>query len=195
MTQAGDVRQRRRWGRVFLLAMVPVMAAVFWAVERAGDDDADGARAGAPPQDDGATAFNSEVTSPVEDYLRFAGAGDSPMPEPDAVPEYIAAGLRKLAGALGALTLGSHDLQVDLRVAAEHLLLNPASTATTTVVRRGLISAAAAMQPSGGSNHVDLRRIAQSIEPDRPLLDQRAAVRDFFRESAMAMQKVSNPAA
>lgn len=195
MTRADDVSTRRRWGRVFLLVIVPVMVAVFWAVQRAGNDDEGGAGAGAPAQSDGAPAFDSATTSPVDDYFRFTGvAGDTPAPEPDAIPAYVAEGLRKLAGALGALMIGSPDLQIDLRVAAEHLLLNPASTATTTIVRRGLIAAAEAIPPSQGSHQVDLRRIAQSIDSDRPLIDQEAAVRNFFRESAMAMQRLANPA-
>ena len=41
--------------------------------------------------------------------------------------------------------LGGPDLQVDLRVTAEHLLLDPASTANTAVVREALIAAADAL--------------------------------------------------
>jgi len=184
-----DTAKNRRWSWLVILVVISLaIAAVFWAVERVGDTDEDAAAVRVPADNDGA---DSETSSPLQDYLQFAGAaGDRQMRDSDADPDNIVEGLRKLAGALGTLNLGSPDLQVDLRVAAEHLLLNSTSTATTAVVRNSLISAADAIEAER-PNEVNLRRLAESVRRDRPLLDQRAAVREFFRESATAMQRLS----
>ena len=189
MTHADALKNRQRsW--IVIVAVTLSAAVVFWAVERVGDNDENAAEADAPASDDGPSA--SEPTSPVQDYLQFArAAGDPQIQEPVADPEYIVEGLRKLAGALGTLNIASPDLQTDLRVAAEHLLLSPASTATTAVVRDRLISAADAIEAAHGGRQATLRRAAEAIEPDRPLLDQQAGVREFFRESANAIQSIS----
>lgn len=187
-----DTAKNPRWSWLVICAVLIAVTAAFWAVERVGVDDQDAAEVGVPAAGDGATGTGNETDSPIHDYLRFASAvGDRPIQESTVDPDYIVEGLRKLAGALGTLNLGSPDLHVDLRVAAEHLLLNPASTATTAVVRDGLISAAAAIEPQHGNREVTLRRLAESITPERPLLDQQAAIREFFRESATAMLRFS----
>ena len=187
MPHTDTAKNLRPWWLVILAVLIAV-AAVFWAVTPMGDNDEEGAVVkGAADIVD----VNSEITSPVQDYLSFAGtAGGGQIPASDADPTYIVEGLRKLAGALGTLRLGSPDLQVDLRVAAEHLLLNPASTVTTAVVRDDLIAAAEAIEAEH-RNEVNLRFIAESIRQDRPLLDQQDAFREFFRESANAMQGLS----
>jgi hypothetical protein len=135
-----------------------------------------------------AAAAEGDAASPVQEYLRFAGsfeAGAIQGARADAAP--IAEGLRKLAGALATLNLGNLDLHIDLRIAAEHLLLNPASPATTAVVREALISAAAVLdaQPSRAG------QLATSISPDRPLADQQMTIGDFFRAAAQALQQAS----
>ena len=165
-----DTAKNPSWSWLVILAVISLaIAAVFWAVERVGDTDEDAIAMGVPADNDGA---NSETSSPVQDYLQFAGAaGDRQIRDSDADPDAIVEGLRKLAGALGTLNLGSSDLQVDLRVAAEHFLLNSASTATAAAVRNSLISAADAIEAER-RNEVNLRRLAESVRRDRPLLDR-----------------------
>ena len=165
-----DTAKNPSWSWLVILAVISLaIAAVFWAVERVGDTDEDAIAMGVPADNDGA---NSETSSPVQDYLQFAGAaGDRQIRDSDADPDAIVEGLRKLAGALGTLNLGSPDLQVDLRVAAEHFLLNSASTATAAAVRNSLISAADAIEAER-RNEVNLRRLAESVRRDRPLLDR-----------------------
>src|SRR5688572_24774389 len=85
----------------------------------------------------------SRPADPVQEYLQFAAAPGAP-PQPWSA-EVIAEGLRALAGALGTLGIGGPDLQVDLRVSAEHLLLNPGAPATTTGVHESLRRAAEAI--------------------------------------------------
>jgi hypothetical protein len=80
--------------------------------------------------------------------------------------------------------VGDPDLQVDLRVSAEHLILNPASPATTAAVRAALLRAADAMERTDGALHDH----ARSIDPTTPLVDQQATVQAFFRETTQAIR-------
>jgi hypothetical protein len=93
--------------------------------------------------------------------------------------------MRKLAGALGTSSLGDLELQVALRVAAEHVVSNPQPVGTTVAVRNALISAAEAIE-AGGTGDGGLRQSAESALPDRPLADQAAAIREFLRKSGPA---------
>ena len=161
------------------------VTALFWAVGCVGSNDERSRGVDEPAASDGATAGGSETNAPLQDYVQFAGTAETRGADVDQA--YIADGLRKLAGALGTLNLGSPDLQVDLRVAAEHVLLNPISTATTEIVRNGLMSTAEAIDPGRQDGGDTLRRLAESVRPDGPLLDQRLTVGEFFQESAKAI--------
>jgi hypothetical protein len=125
--------------------------------------------------------------TPVQDFIEFAGGVDSRRQESNADPQYIVEGLRKLAGALGTLGLGTPDLQVDLRVAAEHLLLSPTSPATTVVIRDALIAAAEAVPTLQHGERGDLRRLAAALSVEARVLDQQATVSAFFRQAAAAI--------
>lgn len=185
-----DTARSPRWSWTVIFAVVLLaITAIFWAIERAGRNDERSRGADEPAASDVTTASGSETNSPLQDYLQFAGTADTRGADVDQ--EYMADGLRKLAGALGTLNLGSPDLQVDLRVVAEHVLLNPASTATTEIVRNGLLSAAEAIEPGRQDGEDALRRLAESVRPDGPLFDQRLTVHEFFQESANAIQRVS----
>jgi hypothetical protein len=136
----------------------------------------------------GGAGETASATSPAENFVRFA---ESDFADGDA--DYVAEGLRRLAGALGALNVGTPELAVDLRVAAEHVLLSPTSAATTAPVRSGLVSAARALdvaQETGSS----LESLAESIRSDVPLPDQMARVREFFQGCAQAVQSLSGRA-
>jgi hypothetical protein len=124
------------------------------------------------------------LPSPVEGYIQFAATADDP--QSGLSDDRIAEGLRKLAGALGTLNAGRPDLLVDLRVAAEHFLLNPASTQTAAMIQEALVAAADAIE-RGGERDPALRGAAESVRPDRPLTEQRAAVLYFFQRAADAI--------
>jgi hypothetical protein len=144
------------------------------------------------------SALNSDAASergdvgaaadPVRDYLQFTAAlEESQAPTSTGDLSFVVEGLRRLAGALGTLSLGSPTLQVDLRVAAEHLVLNPESPATSAAVRDGFLRAADAVE-SGDAGRMALHDVGGSIDPRRPLLEQQATVRTFFREVAIAIR-------
>ena len=173
-------------------ALITFVAAVTLAAcgERSGSKGERAADLDIGVGNDDATATAGRDQAPVQDYLLFASSvRDRNVQGTDA--EFVAEGLRKLAGALGALNLGSLDLTVDLRVAAEHVLLNSASTSNTEVVRKSLVSAADALEAGRQKDNAALRQLAQSIRSDVPLLEQLATVHEFFRASAGAMRPLS----
>jgi hypothetical protein len=168
---------------LIFVAVASAVAAAFWAIQRDDATDEVGGAMGVPPEGAGTPA------GPVQDFLQFAaglqerGATGSP----DAA-EYVAEGLRKLAGALGALNLGNPEIQIDIRVAAEHLLLNPTSAAITPVIRSALISAADALESAHTNRAGRLRGLAESLETVTPVIDQQPTLHGFFRECAALMQ-------
>jgi hypothetical protein len=124
----------------------------------------------------------------VQDYLDVADAASTESTAID--DEFLADAFRKLAAALGTLNLGDLELQVDLRVAAEHVVSDPQPAGTTVAVRNSLISAAAAIDEAGTAD-TGVRRSAESLRPDRPLRDQLTTIRDFLRLSGAAVRNVA----
>ena len=183
-----NILKKSRWSwTVMIVVMLLAAAALFWGTERVGSN---GKRAVDLDVGSGATATPDWTMSPVQDYLLFASSvRDRNVQGADA--EFMAEGLRKLAGALGALNIGGLDLTVDLRVAAEHVLLDPASTENIEVVRNGLVSAANALEAGRQRDAAALRQLAQSIRSDTRLLDQLATIHMFFRVSAEVMSPLS----
>jgi hypothetical protein len=169
-----------RWIAVALRLVI--VAAVFWSVacvnDRQEEPTADaGNDSGSPPD---------ALPSPVEAFIEFAAtAGD---PQSRLSDDQVADGLRKLAGALGTLNAGGPDLLIDLRVGAEQVLLNPASTETAAIIREAMVAAADAIERGSGPD-LALRETARSVRPDLPLIEQRAAVLHFFRQAADAIQR------
>lgn len=133
----------------------------------------------------------SGTASPLDVYLRFAR--DAANAEAVSDETLIVEGLQKLAGAIGSLNPGTLDVQVRLRVAAEHVLINSDAVATGEAVRDSLISAAEAVD-MGGGGAPELRRLAGSIQPDRSLTEQRTTFLEFFRAAADALER-SRPSA
>ena len=162
-------------------AFLIAIAAMFWAFGRLRNGDSEASEA-STTESSGATG----AASPVADYLLFidavGGVDDQTL---------IVEGLRKLAGAVGYLNLGTLDVQVRLRVAAEHILLNPGSTSTTEAVRNALISAAEAIE-MGGNSDEDLRRLAASLQLDRPVTKQQETMVTFFRKAAAALKRTAD---
>jgi hypothetical protein len=164
---------------------VLLVATVFWVVDRNGSNNA---RSNRP---DSSAAVVTEATSPVQEYLQFVGTAGTATADVDDT--FMVDGLRKLAGAMGTLNLGSPDLRVDLRVAAEHILLSPASSATTEIVRNCLISAADAIETEErDESDNNLTRLAQSVQRGMPLFEQRGTVQMFIQASAEALKRITH---
>lgn len=163
-------------------ACLLTIAAAFWAFQQLRDEETD-----TSPRLENESRSGKE-TSPVEDYLLFVDAGRN-KGAANAQP-FIVEGLRTLAGAVGYLNLGTLDVQVSLRVSAEHVLSNPDATATTEAVRNALLQAAEAIE-GGRKGDGDLRRLAASLLLDRPLATQHQTILEFFQQSADAMQRAA----
>lgn len=127
-------------------------------------------------------------TPPAQDYLQMAEAAGAETTVVDE--QFLANALRNLAATLGSLNLADLDLQVALRVAAEHVLSNPHAVDTTGAVRTSLITAAEVIEADDRGDG-SLRQSAESLRPDRPLSDQGPALRDFFRTSVPAVRRAA----
>jgi hypothetical protein len=175
---AGILGESRAWW-IALLAMPAILAVAVWLIViNDGDREATGGIGAAPPSTAAAAA--------IEEYAEFAAA--APDPQPGAEAAYLAEGLRRLAGALATLNVGGPDLPIDLRINAEHIVLNPSSVATTAIIRDDLVEAAHALELATKTDR-SLRRDAESIRADRPLVEQDEAVVQFFRRVADVLRR------
>jgi hypothetical protein len=180
MKYAGHVAGSRRWW-LASVATVVVLVVAIWLIAVGDRDRHTTDQPGADPPSTAAAVA-------VEDYARFAAAS---APQSGAEALYLAEGLRKLAGALATLNVGGPDLAIDLRVHAEHVLLNPSSVGTTALIRDDLIAAADALGADARAGP-SLRPRAESIRTDRPLVEQHATVREFFRSGADVLQRLAS---
>jgi hypothetical protein len=171
--------RRKRTDRIGLIAAL-ILASIplFPACQDAGESD----------RSSGDQTAASATTPLVRDYVEIADAAGEATTVVDAT--FLADALRKLAAALGALNLADEELQVALRVAAEHVLTDPQPVGTTAAVRNSLISAAEAIE-AGGAGDGRLRRSAESLRADLPLADQAAAIREFLSISGPALRRMA----
>ena len=175
MAEPGRFRWRRRGLALAAAGLVVALA----CGRSAPDETAD------TPDTAGAAA------APVADYVEFArtvgedaGAGSA--------EQSIAEGLRRLAGALGALGLVSSDVAIDLRISAEHVVLNPSSTDNVETIRAALIAAADAIAEREGTA-ANLRSIAEKISTSEPLAMQQNTLTEYFQASATAVEQIAGP--
>ena len=159
-----------RLTRVWLaIAAVAVLAAGAWMFSPAEPED---------------VAPEAAIQDPVAEYLAFVAGlegGNSVVP---ADAHVIVDGLRRLAGALGVLEIGSSELPIDLRIAAEHVVLNPGDAGTADAVRAGLIAAA------DGLDDAAAREAAEAIDPRTPVSQQQERVTAFFQRAADVIRTV-----
>ena len=135
------------------------------------------------------SASPADARPAVDSFVQFAAAaGDS---QPRLSDEQMADGLRKLAGALAAVNAGTPDLLIDLRIGAEQVMLNPASSETAAIIRDALTAGADAIERRAGPAPA-VKEAAQSLRPDQPLIEQQAAVAHFFRRAAEAVQRAGS---
>lgn len=175
---ASRYRPTRTHGIGLITALMLASIPLFPACQDAGESDtASGDQTAA-----------STTTPLVRDYVEIADAAGEATTVVDE--KFLADALRKLAAALGALNLADVELQVALRVAAEHVLTDPQPVGTTAAVRNSLISAAEAIE-TGGKGDGSLRRSAESLRADVPLADQAAAIRQFLGVSSPALRRVA----
>jgi hypothetical protein len=160
-------------------ALLAAAVLAFWALGRRGGATGDGTDA------ERRQASVAAAEDAVRTYAAFAERlrAAQPAPGPDAVVE----GLRRLAAALDALDVGGEELPVDLRVAAEHVRLNPDALATTELVRDRLVAAATALDRRR-EGEADLRPAAEAIDPKIPLGRQIDRVMRVLVQAAASLE-------
>lgn len=162
------------WMALLAVIAVAVVTLVPWPATRQ-------PAAPAPAPD----AAASGAPEPLSDYLDFAGRmGERPGAADDA---FVIEGLRKLAGALGAVGVENPTLPSDLRIAAEHVVLNADDAETTALVRDHFVAVAAALERHDRERA--LRPAADAVQPGQPISTQRERVAEFFRRAADALRR------
>jgi hypothetical protein len=164
-----DERVRRVSSPRLLIAVVAavLMAGAIWLAMR-------------DPAGDAGTTVAAPVVSPLDEYLTFAdGLGATGV----SVDDLVVDGMRKLAGALGTAGIGGALIPVDLRVAAEHVVIGPDAADTTASVRASLVAAAVALDAEV-SKTPSLRGAAEAIDVRQPIAQQREALVTFFMLAA-----------
>jgi hypothetical protein len=124
---------------------------------------------------------------PVADFVQFARtpAGSVGGSEVD----YIAVGLRTLAGALDSRDVEGMNLPLDLRVASAHVVLQPASLEIAELMRSLALRTAAALAATGETPEVLAR--AKAISAGQPLTEQIPVIQAFFEAAAGALEAAS----
>lgn len=137
-------------------------------------------RTGSAALDPGQVSQPAKAPDPVGEYLAFADGLTTSAPRGN---EVLVEGLRKLAGALGTLDGVEPDVPIDLRIVAEHILLNPESPETTAVVRSSLVTAAESLDRDRGGA-AKLRPTVDAIDAQLPLSRQGERMIQIFKGAA-----------
>jgi hypothetical protein len=128
-------------------------------------------------------ASSVRQADPVADFVEFsrtpadAAAGSG--------VDYVAVGLRTLAGALASRDLHGMDLPLDLRVGSAHVALQPTSLEVAELMRSLAIRTATVLATAGETH--DVRARADAISADRPVVEQIPVIRAFFEAAAGAL--------
>jgi hypothetical protein len=177
-----------RW----MLAAFALVFAVAWFASRRGDNAGGD---GSPADPDLVASTSGTATSAVHEYVQLAGAlEDRRGEDPDVAAMTIAEGLRRLAGALATLRVGSPDLAIDLRVTAEHVVLNPSSPAASEALRKAFIATAAAIGERQPNAVAGLQQAADAVTGTAPITSQQPMVHEFLRLSAHVLAALEDAA-
>ena len=200
-------RANRTW--LWVLLALLALALVWWfAVQRHDEPSVVGTNAVAPTvASTGEAVPNGMTDAGVERFLAHVEQG--PMTgDADLSHEYVAEGVRRLATAVSDLavrdTLGGTALgrqTAALNTLAAQLQDEPRSTAHGDLARAALLSGADLLGeiqrgrfPAAADDVAAARRAAESVLRERPMLEQRQAVREFFTRAANAVRAMrTNP--
>lgn len=190
-----------------VLTFAVLLALLSWWVVK----DRDQRRIVPPPADTGALSMvstgetDNELPTVVV-FLRWSDERTTPSAmHPDH--SHVATGIRNLVAALEALAARAPDVDIEhetaiIRGQADTLRANVASSRHADVTRKAFLSLSglmAAMQQELATELRDeiaeVRRAAEAVRPDAPLLDQRGRVQDFFDRSANVVRQMAKTTA
>ncbi len=199
-------KEPRNW--LWILLLLPAIGLLAWWFLWRGDrgDPAGVGTPGGAVVDTGPAAAPG-TTDAVADYLRFVQES-SARTDMQNVHEFTADGIRRLSAALRSVvdrdaaggTAAGGDLvqRVEwLRLKADSLQRNPQSSAHAGQARDAFIGAAAMMEqlqhrhPNIGQQVTQAREAARALRENAGLLEQRAAVQQFFERAADVLRNAT----
>jgi hypothetical protein len=162
-----------------------------------------------------ATSGAASMPAPVGQYLDFAaatkdrlhgsathpageraehGGATAALPPLTLAHDYTAEGLRHLADALAAVEGASaSSVAQSLRADADELQKNPKSLRHADIVRDAFDKVAKVVSGRIPDEGRRLRDLASAINANRPLLDQRDAVQEFFVAAGDSVRQMTSP--
>jgi len=158
------------------------------------------------PTDETAETMDTTGSGPIHRFTMFVTqhAASDDMGESH---DYTAEGIRSLAGALDAIVTADHvgDVNIEtkrdtLMARADRIQRDSTSLNHADVVRDAFVSAADLMEtiqkkryPELQEQTARLKTDAEAIDPGTPLLDQKHAVGEFFRQADGTLREMTTP--
>lgn len=199
-------KDRSAWPAIVAIAVLAGLL-IWWLMNRGSDGPF-----ATTPTDTGAVAVTStgetdtELPGAVGVFLRWSEARPTPSAmNPDH--SHAATGIRNLAAAVAALAAPNASPNVEdelaiVRRQADTLWQNVASTRHADFVRKAFVSLGALMTtvqqeraPALDNELAEVRRAAEAVRANQPLLDQRTRVQEFFDRAATAVRRMSETTA
>lgn len=198
--------EQRKWPGLWLkiLAFV-VIGLLMWAVWQFFKEGTKTARDGTPDTTVAVPAVIVDVPAQVSDFASFIR--DNPAQEAMTLEhDYTSDGIRRLANALAAI-VDQHDItdpdikdKLDLlREHADRLQKDHHSTQHADTVRDAFILATGLIasierqiEPDMKDGVSEVRRAAEAIDPDKLVLDQKAEVETFFKETSRLLNEMAH---
>lgn len=181
------------------IAGLVVLVLVAWLAFGAFGDDEPATEQGAigRPAGEPSAVATDEAPQAVQEYVAFARGTTELSPGRDHA--YTAEGIQRLRTALSAhIAQNANDPETRTRFerfseVAERIQKDPSSDVHANVVREVFTSAVDVFESAKmeAGDVTNLRRTASSIVADQPLLDQADRVRQFFRQSADALERAA----
>lgn len=202
MTEIRVERKERSALPWVLVGVVLLALLAWWIFARSPDDGPLGIGAADTAAPAGAGTAAGALPTAAEVFVQWVDdrrAQSAMGPE----HEYTATGIRHLASALQAIAQPNAGANVErelaaIRAQADTLQRNAASTQHANYTRRAFVSLGALMSsmqqerfPDAAADVEEVRRRAEAVRADQPLLDQRAGVQEFFDRAAAAVRRMS----
>ena len=207
MTELHIERKERTTWPWILLGLL-LVALLLWFLFGRTDDGAAVADRTPPVLTDSVPAADGGATLPgeVSEFVQFVDARSAA--DAGVAHDYTADGLRRLAGALGAVATGASVSGVDveqrltgIRERADAMQRDPASTQHALQAREAALLAGGLLQQmqaaragTAESAPGPVNEAAQAISAERPLLEQVGEVQRFFEQAASALRALGTGA-